>query len=200
MTRKKKSRNPNSAPITLSKAERKKLAEMKEKRVRKPTGKKPGNRQQEGAQKKSSTNSSNKAKDPRIGSKKPIELGAPVKTQVQQNKKPSKQAEKSSPIAKIRIVETTQNVDAIGEQIDAIENNPELQAIVEKQEAGQALTEAEVDVFNELMEQYHQLQEQLLELQSDEEGEEEYPAGDLDDDALWDKLDADFDVFDPDKE
>ena len=199
MTRKKKSRNPNSAPITLSKAERKKLAEMKEKRVRKPTGKKPGNRQQEGAQKKSTSNQSGKAKDPRIGSKKPIDLGVPVKTHAEQQKKPAKSQTKSSPIAKIRVVETAQSFDVISEQIEAIENNADLQAIVEKQEAGQALTEAEVDLFNELMEEYHKLQEQLLEHQGDDSEDDDYPAGDLDDEALWDKLDVDFDTFEEDE-
>lgn len=193
MSRSKKSRKPSSAPTAKPKLSKVELANV-EKRLRKKTGKKPGNRQQEAMMVKKSDQQSPQSKDPRIGSKKPIELGGVVKV----NNKPAKTTKpKQDPIAAIRVVnaEAEQN---IAQELAAIEADERLQAILAKQEEELALTEQEVDYFNDLMERHELLAEKLAE---DEEPEQELNSGDTDSaEDLWDKLDnsslpSDFDKF-----
>jgi ribosome assembly protein YihI (activator of Der GTPase) len=185
MARTKKSRKPGSAPTAKPKLSKVELANV-EKRVRKKTGKKPGNRQQEALLLKDSDQNANQNKDPRIGSKKPIDLGGKVKVAQPKSNKTIKT--KQDPIAAIRPVSRDiEDVElTLGEELDKIEADERLQIILAKQEDEIALTEEEVDYFNDLMERHQQISAQL----DEEEGEEEEnkPSTTSEDD-LWDKLD-----------
>tara|TARA_R110001592_G_scaffold201715_1_gene450863 strand:+ start:643 stop:1254 length:612 start_codon:yes stop_codon:yes gene_type:complete len=187
MARTKKSRKPGGAPTAKPKLSKVELANV-EKRVRKKTGKKPGNRQQEAQLDKSSDQNANQNKDPRIGSKKPIDLGGAVKSAklVAKATKP-----KQNSIAAIRPVSTVKSnndsVDvelSLAQELANIEADEQLQVILEKQEDELALTQEEVDYFNKLMDRHQQISAQL----DDEEEETSKPSTNSEDD-LWDKLD-----------
>ncbi|MBL4823431.1 MAG: GTPase-activating protein [Colwellia sp.] len=195
MSRSKKSRKPSSAPTAKPKLSKVELANV-EKRLRKKTGNKPGNRQQEAMLVKKSEQQSPQHKDPRIGSKKPIELGGSV---VQAKNKPVKvEKTKQDPIAAIRVVHAEEEPN-IAQELENIEGDERLQTILAKQEEALALTEQEVDYYNEMMERHQQLTEKLAE---DEQPEEESTSDDANSaEDLWDKLDnsslsGDFDKFD----
>jgi len=193
MSRSKKSRKPGGAPTAKPKLSKVELANV-EKRLRKKTGNKPGNRQQEGKLENSSDQQLHQNKDPRIGSKKPIELGGSVV----QAKKPIKQTKaKEDPIAAIRVVnaEAEQN---LAQELENIEADERLQAILAKQEEELALTEQEVDYFNEMMERHQTLTEKLAENEEPEDEPNKIDTSSEED--LWDKLDnsslpSDFDKF-----
>ncbi len=187
MSRTKKSRKPGSAPTAKPKLSKVELANV-EKRVRKKTGKKPGNRQQEAKQDNSLAQNTNQNKDPRIGSKKPIDLGVATKALKPTSSKNIKA--KSDPIAAIRPVnnevEEAEVVQvSLTQELANIEADEQLQKILAKQEDELALTEQEVDYFNDMMERHQQLSEQLD--QDDTEEENKQTASSEDD--LWDKLD-----------
>lgn len=185
MSRSKKSRKPGSAgPTAKPKLSKVELANV-EKRVRKKAGKKPGNRQQEAQLDIGTDHNANQKKDPRIGSKTPIELGGVAKpTQA----KPSKVAKtKQDPIAAIRSV-SNDNVEVeltLAQELANIEADERLQVILAKQEDELALTEQEVDYFNDMMDRHQKISAQL------DEDEEEQPSKNsaISEDDLWDKLD-----------
>jgi len=183
MSRSKKSRKPGGAPTAKPKLSKVELAAV-EKRVRKKSGKKPGNRQQEAQQIKDTDQVANQHKDPRIGSKKPIDLGGaakPIKAKL--SKKPKVNQD---PIAAIRTVDREEIVIelTLAQALENIESDERLQTILTKQEDELALTEQEVDYFNDMMERHQQISEQL---DSEEEPVNETSAKSEDD--LWDKLD-----------
>ncbi len=184
MSRSKKSRKPGGAPIAKPKLSKVELAAV-EKRVRKKTGKKPGNRQQEAQPIKILDQNANQNKDPRIGSKKPIDLGGgakPIKAKLSKAPKT-----KPDPIAAIR---TVSNDDVkvepnLAQELAGIEADERLQTILAKQEDELALTEQEVDYFNEMMERHQQISAQL----DEDEEEPVNEASTTSEDDLWDKLD-----------
>jgi len=200
MARTKKSRKPGGAPTAKPKLSKVELANV-EKRLRKKKGKKPGNRQQEAMLSKSPEQQTDKHRDPRIGSKTPIDLGG---AGVHAKSKPNKVVKsKQDPIAAIRVVNKDADQLAVQqstlvEELERIEADETLQAILEKQEEELALTEQEVDYFNEMMERHQQLSEQL---DNDEDSEDEDNTVDaVSEEDLWDKLDnsslpGDFDKF-----
>ena len=183
MTRQKKSRKPGVGSSGTSKVEKTLLAE-KEKRIRKKTGNKPGSRQQIANNKKA--HSTDKAKkDPRLGSKKPIELG--IKAPEKPNK-PVKTKHAEPKVAAIRTLETTSLQQDLLSELAAIEADTWLLEIVEKQEQELPLNAQEVDHFNELMERHQEITEQLA-LDEDESIESE----ELSEEDLWQKFnDGDF--------
>lgn len=186
MARIKKSRKPASAPTAKPKLSKVELANV-EKRVRKKKGKKAGNRQQEAVLVKNASQQSDKHKDPRIGNKTPIDLGG---TAVSSTKKETKITNtKHEPIAAVRQVDKEIDQTSIQklsplQELEAIESDERLQIILAKQEDELALTEDEVDYFNELMERHQQLSEELAE---DDEPENTIDSNSEED--LWDKLD-----------
>jgi len=185
MARTKKSRKPGGAPTAKPKLSKVELANV-EKRVRKKTGNKPGNRQQEALLDKGSVQNANQKKDPRIGSKKPIDLGGTAKP-VQPKPAQTKSNKEQDPIAAIRTV-NNESADVeltLAQELANIEADERLQAILAKQENELALTEEEVDYFNDMMERHQQISAQLDE---DEEEETSRPSATSEDD-LWDKLD-----------
>ena len=184
MSRSKKSRKPGSAPTAKPKLSKVELAAV-EKRVRKKTGKKPGNRQQEAQPVKNLDQNTDQNKDPRIGSKKPIDLGGaakPIKAKLSKTTKI-----KQDPIAAIRVVsnEVADVELTLTQELANIEADERLQEILVKQEDELALTEQEVDYFNEMMERHQQISAQLDE--DEEEQSSDITATSEDD--LWDKLD-----------
>lgn len=189
MARTKKSRKPGGAPTAKPKLSKVELANV-EKRVRKKTGKKPGNRQQEAQPLSDSNQNANQNKDPRIGSKKPIDLGGAVKHVESKTAqpKPNKTIKtKHDPIAAIRPVSSdVADIElSLAQELANIEADEHLQSILEKQEDELSLTEAEVNYFNDMMERHQQISAQLDE---DEEEETSRPTATSEDD-LWDKLD-----------
>ncbi len=200
MARTKKSRKPGGAPTAKPKLSKVELANV-EKRLRKKNGKKPGNRQQEAMLIKNPDQQSDKHKDPRIGNKTPIDLGGAV---VQAKTKPAKPTKsKQNPIAAIRVMNEEADQSSVQElnlaqELENIESDEHLQAILAKQEEELALTEQEVDYFNEMMERHQLLSEKLAE--NEEPEDESNTVGVSSEDDLWDKLDnsslpGDFDKF-----
>lgn len=188
MARTKKSRKPGGAPTAKPKLSKVELANV-EKRVRKKTGNKPGNRQQEAQLDKGSDQNANQNKDPRIGSKKPIDLGGVVKPVKPVKPKPAqtKSNKDQGPIAALRPVNNdSADVElSLAQELANIEADERLQAILGKQEDEVALTEEEVDYFNNMMDRHQQISAQL----DDDEEEETIKADVSSEDDLWDKLD-----------
>jgi hypothetical protein len=193
MSRTKKSRKPATAPKAKPKLSKKELTQV-EKRTKKLTGKKPGNRQLE-AQKKPNKQAIQTNKDPRIGSKKPIPLvkEKPIKTSKEQTPvaaeiAPIEFAELDNLFDEILVDEET----LIAELTD-IEQDEKLHTISAK--ASDEVSEEEINYFNSKMERHQELC-QLLGIEYGEQDEEE-PSDttfeQLDENALWDKLDnSDF--------
>lgn len=186
MTRIKKSRKErHTASKPAPKLSKEQLARQ-DKKPKKQTGNKPGSRHHDG-KKATHQGSSNANKDPRLGSKKPIDLGIAKPTKVlSADAVPAKQRKMLDPIAKIRVVEGNPSIEM---QLLALEQDEQLLAIIDKQEQGTALTDAEVDYFNQLMERHEQLSAEL-----EQEADEESPRRtELSEDDLWDKFnDSDY--------
>jgi len=186
MSRSKKSRKAGIGSNGIVKDENKKEKEIAphSKKPKNKSGKQPGNRQQEafnsGKQQPQKTN-----KDPRIGSKKPIDLGLPIKETAQPFK--AKNKSKASPIAAIRVIEPEQSLE---DELYAIEDDNQLQVIISKQDEDIELSEVEVNYFNEKMERHQKLRELLgLSDDDDEEVENTDKNKSNSESDLWDKLD-----------
>ncbi|TWX70894.1 Der GTPase-activating protein YihI [Colwellia demingiae] len=206
MSRSKKSRKPGGAPTAKPKLSKQELEKV-EKRTRKTTGKVAGNRQKEAMPEQTDNNQQGGNKDPRLGNKTPIVLGKIITKAEKAKAEKSKQAkaklasQKSAPIASIRFVEDTVVENIVIElspeqELDAIEQDETLQTILAKQEDDTALTEQEVDYYNEKMERHQALSAELgLDEDDDASDSDESNNGDSEDD-LWDKLDRpDFSDF-----
>ena len=202
MSRSKKSRKPGGAPTAKPKLSKQELATV-EKRIRKSTGKVAGNRQKEATQEKTDNNQQKTNKDPRLGNKTPIALGKIVaKVEKAKQVKAQQSSEKSAGIASIRYVENTDNEQpaktelSAEQELDAIEQDETLQSILAKQEDDIALTEQEVDYYNEKMERHQVLSAELGLDDEDEASESDEENGSDSEDDLWDKLDSpDFSDF-----
>lgn len=183
MTRSKKSRKPGvGSSGALKDDTKKKLLAPVPKRPKNKSGKAPGSRQQEGLKNNKQSPTANKNNDPRIGSKTPIDLGKPATTTPVKVKKTKEQI---NPIAAVRPVQD--NTESLLEQeIAAIEQDARLLKIIEKQESDFDLTEAEIDLFNELMERHAEI---TTKLGWDEEDGEEHSDEEVTEEDLWKKLD-----------
>lgn len=187
MSRNKKSRKQGTGSIGAVKDDKKKAVVPVERRPKKKTGKQAGNRQKEAfdAGKEYQTPAENK--DPRIGSKKLIDLGVPVKAATQPFKAKNKIKADTSPIAAIRVVEPDTSLE---QELFAIEEDTRLQSILAQQDEDISLSNEDVDYFNEKMERHQQLRE-LLGLEDDDD-EDESPVTTSkakSGDDLWDKFD-----------
>lgn len=188
MSRKKKSRKPASAPIAKPKLSKQELENI-EKRVRKKTGKQPGNRQQEAKSSSRQGSGEQGKRDPRLGSKKPIELGALANKADKQRMK--SKAKSSAPIAAVRPVKSDEL--SAEQALIAIEQDEALQVILAKQEDDIELTEQEVDYYNDMMDKHAQLSE---EIGHDETEDDDTDTSVRSEDELWQKLDGhDFSDF-----
>jgi ribosome assembly protein YihI (activator of Der GTPase) len=206
MSRSKKSRKPGGAPTAKPKLSKQELEKV-EKRSRKTTGKVAGNRQKEAQPDQTENNQKNANKDPRLGNKTPIVLGKIItkaeKAKVEKAKqvKAKQNSDKSAPIASVRFVE---NIDVElseaqeiakkaltpEQELDAIEQDETLQTILAKQEDDIALTEEEVNYYNDMMDRHQALSAELgLDDEDDADDSDESNGSDNEDD-LWDKLDS----------
>jgi len=185
MSRSKKSRKPSSAPTAKPKLSKKEL-ESVEKRVRKHKGNKAGNRQQEASPLNEKKNLSEN-KDPRLGSKKPIVL---IKATAK--KRTKTKSVKPTPIAAVRAIEpesSSMDEEALVQELEAIEDNPKVQAILEKQEQELELSEREVDFFNQQMERHQKICELLGYDDDEDENDSMSEESQNAENDLWDKLD-----------
>jgi ribosome assembly protein YihI (activator of Der GTPase) len=187
MSRSKKSRKPGVGKRETVKEVSKKDIEPLPRKPKKKTGKQPGNRQQEAFAQKKQTQNNSASKDPRLGSKTPIDLTPKV---VKTDNKPKKQ--KQTPIAAIRVIEPVESIEtdvsALEQELYAIEEDAQLQTILVLQEDDEPLTEEQIDYFNQKMERHQQLREQLGWDDEDEEIDSDEATKSEDD--LWDKLDT----------
>ncbi|WP_057832937.1 Der GTPase-activating protein YihI [Colwellia sp. TT2012] len=201
MSRSKKSRKPGGAPTAKPKLSKQELAKV-EKRTRKTTGKPAGNRQKEAVQEKTNSNQQGANKDPRLGNKTPIALGKIVaKEEKTKQVKMQQKSQKSAGIASIRYIENAEselpvnNELSAEEELDAIEQDEALQSILAKQEDDIALTEQEVNYYNDMMARHQALSTELG-LDEDDDEDEAISKDNGSEEELWDKLDnPDFSDF-----
>ncbi|ALO36280.1 hypothetical protein CMT41_17230 [Colwellia sp. MT41] len=208
MSRSKKSRKPGNAPTAKPKLSKQELSKV-EKRTRKTTGKPAGNRQKEAVQEKTNSNQQVTNTDSRLGNKTPIALGKIVaKAEKTKQVKTPQKSQKSAGIASIRYVENVENVEnaeselpvnnelSAEQELDAIEQDEALQSILAKQEDDIALTEQEVNYYNDMMARHQALSTELgLDEEDDEEVSDEANNSGSEEE-LWDKLDnPDFSDF-----
>lgn len=206
MSRSKKSRKPGGAPTAKPKLSKQELEKV-EKRIRKSTGKVAGNRQKEAMPVQADSNNNNANKDPRLGNKTPIVLGKLItkeekaKAEKLKQSKAKQNSEKLAAIASVRFVENndvepplTQDISSNQaltpeQELDAIEQDEMLQSILAKQEDDVALTEQDVNYYNDMMERHQVLSAELgLDEEDDSIDSDEASHSDSEDD-LWDKLD-----------
>lgn len=179
MSRSKKSRKPGR--INPVKADKKEIVEPKEPRARKSKGNKAGTRQQV-ANLPREVVADTETRDPRIGSKKPIDLGVATK----KVKPVQKKAKDTRPlVAPIKVVDDSELYE---QELLAIENNSELQLLAERQDDGEVLTDEEQVLLTTSLARYQELINKL-----GLEDESESPAENLTDeeDELWSHLEKD---------
>jgi len=186
MSRNKKSRKQGTGSIGAVKEDKKKALVPVDRKPKKKSGKQAGNRQKEAFDSGKESQMKADKKDPRIGSKKPIDLGVPTKAPEQPFKAKKKAKIESSPIAAIRVVETDTSLE---DELFAIEEDSRLQSILAQQEEDISLKNEDVDYFNEKMERHQQLRELLgLDDEDDDEPSESVEKSKSEDD-LWNKFD-----------
>jgi ribosome assembly protein YihI (activator of Der GTPase) len=208
MSRSKKSRKPGGAPTAKPKLSKQELEKV-EKRTRKTTGKVAGNRQKEAQPDQTESHQKGANKDPRLGNKTPIALGKLI-TQAEKDKaEKAKQAKakakqkslKSAPIANVRFIENvdvelSEKQEIISaaltpeQELDAIEQDETLQTILAKQEDDIALTEEEINYYNDMMDRHQALSAELGFDEEDESDDSDELTGSGSEDDLWDKLDS----------
>ncbi|BDF96358.1 MULTISPECIES: Der GTPase-activating protein YihI [Pseudoalteromonas] len=178
MSRKKKSRKiPSNGPVRLSQDKLKEMRALKEQRVKKTKGAKPGSRNSiETLQPESKTNQQNK--DKRVGSKKPIPLIAvapePV-IELKRNLKPQ-----------VELKKVVQPELSPEQELEALENDERLLKLVELHESGQMLTGKDAKYFNSRIARHQELCE-LLGIEDD--------ADDFADEQFSDEGNSDFDHY-----
>lgn len=197
MSRSKKSRKPGGAPTAKPKLSKQELDKV-DKRTRKTTGKVAGNRQKEAAPLQNESNQSSANKDPRLGNKTPIALGKIVAKAEKTTQATT--PKKEQPLAAVRYVEEPTKVTISPEQeLEDIEQDQALLAILAKQEDDIELSEQEVDYYNEKIGRHEELSVELGIIHSEEDDENEEPSK-VSEDDLWNKLDGhDFSDFEEKK-
>lgn len=180
MSRTKKSRKiPSNGPVRLSQDKLKEMRALKEQRVKKTKGAKPGSRNSVDAlQPESKGNQQHK--DKRVGSKKPIPLIAvapePV-IELKRNLKPQ-----------VELKKVVQPELSPEQELEALENDERLLKLVELHESGQLLTGKDAKYFNSRIAR-HQVLCELLGI------EDEDAADDFDDEEFSEQGNSDFDHY-----
>lgn len=148
MTRQKKSRKINSnGPRALSRTEKGNGVEGKRKSSK---GKSAGSRQNEGKKAKQIQTGTKVVKDPRVGSKKPISLEVPVTKPTAEVAKPKKLAPEV--------------------ELQQLEDNPRLLALLDRLEQGETLEAAEQQWLDTQLDRIEALMQQLgIEVEEEEE-------------------------------
>lgn len=180
MTRKKKSRKIGQIGVRKQDARpEKNTPNIRKKKA--PKGQKSGTRNsmiEENAV--VSTNTSQSKKDPKVGSKKKIEL---VKTTTQEPKKPVHKTNKAPEVKLTKVQAQTLTPE---QEFAELENDARLIDLAERTEAGELLTGKDAKYFNKNMARYDELCE-ILGIEFDEdEDEHDSLGGDQWDDLLKD--------------
>jgi ribosome assembly protein YihI (activator of Der GTPase) len=181
MSRTKKSRkSPANGPVRLSQDKLKEMRALKEQRVKKTKGAKPGSRNAPDLLDSESQNSQSGSRDKRIGSKKPVPLiatAAEPKVEMKRNLKPTIELKK--------VIEPEFTPE---QELEALENDERLLKLVERHEEGEMLTGKDAKYFNSRIAR-HQVLCELLGLEDEDEPELE---DDFDDE---DNSNSDFDQY-----
>ena len=181
MSRKKKSRKiPSNGPVRLSKEKLREIRALKEQRVKKTKGAKPGSRNAPDAQNAENTAANNQPKDKRVGSKKPVSLVAPKaepKVEMKRNLKPMVE------LKKVAEPELTPE-----QELEALENDERLLKLVERHERGELLTGKDAKYFNSRIARHQALCE-LLGIEDEDEYEDDF------EDDSYDEGESDFDKY-----
>ena len=176
MTRKKKSRKIGQIGVRKQDARpEKNTPNIRKKKT--PKGQKSGTRNSMMEENAVVTNNTSQGKkDPKIGSKKKIEL---VKTATQEPKKP---VHKPNKAPEVKLTKVKADVISPEQDIDELENDAHLIDLAERTEAGELLTGKDAKYFNKHMARYDELCE-ILGIEFDEEDEHDDLGGDQ-----WDDL------------
>ncbi|MFT6587392.1 GTPase-activating protein [Pseudoalteromonas distincta] len=168
MSRTKKSRkSPANGPVRLSQDKLKEMRALKEQRVKKTKGAKPGSRNAPDLLDSESQNSNHAPKDKRVGSKKPVPLIATApepKVEMKRNLKPTIELKK--------VIEPEFTPE---QELEALENDERLLKLVERHEKGEMLTGKDAKYFNSRIARHQALCE-ILGIEDEDEDEFE---GDL---------------------
>ena len=166
MSRKKKSRKiPSNGPVRLSQDKLKEMRALKEQRVKKTKGAKPGSRNAPDALSNDTQKASSATKDKRVGSKKAVPLVAPAaepKIEMKRNLKPVAELKKA--------VEPELTPE---QELEALENDERLLKLVERHEQGEILTGKDAKYFNSRIAR-HQVLCKLLGIEDEEEFEDDF--------------------------
>ena len=178
MSRKKKSRKiPSNGPVRLSKDKLKEMRALKEQRVKKTKGAKPGSRNAPDTLTSESKTSHTGNKDKRIGSKKPVPLiatAAEPKVEMKRNLKPTVE------LKKVTAPELTPE-----QELEELENDVRLLKLIERHEGGEMLTGKDAKYFNSRIDR-HQALCQLLGIEDEDE---------FDEDEYTEQGNSDFDQY-----
>ena len=156
MTRKKKTRKvaANGTP-RLSKEKLQALRALKEQRSKKTKGKKPGSRNAPEILVKEQSNTTTN-KDPRVGSKKPISLVAEPQS-AESNTQPEMKRHLQPQVKLTTAVETL----TPEQELEQLENDERLMALLERHERGELLTGKDAKYFNRGIARHQELCEIL---------------------------------------
>lgn len=179
MSRNKKSRKIGR--LTSIKSEKKAVTVEREQRQRKQKGNKAGSRQQV-EDSRLVLDSKHVNKDPRLGSKKLIDLGSYAKS-------PEKVKQEEPNIHKplVAPIKVAENTPTLEEELISIESDLEIQRLAEKAESDEELTVEEAVLLESTLSRYQELIA-LLGLQV-EEGHESNEFKIDSEDELWSRLD-----------
>ncbi|KAA1152328.1 GTPase-activating protein [Pseudoalteromonas sp. FUC4] len=179
MSRTKKSRkSPANGPVRLSQDKLKEMRALKEQRVKKTKGAKPGSRNAPDLLDSESQNSNHAPKDKRVGSKKPVPLIATApepKVEMKRNLKPTIELKK--------VIEPEFTPE---QELEALENDERLLKLVERHEKGEMLTGKDAKYFNSRIARHQALCE-ILGIEDEDEDEFE--------DDIESKGSSDFDQY-----
>lgn len=179
MSRTKKSRkSPANGPVRLSQDKLKEMRALKEQRVKKTKGAKPGSRNAPDLLDSESQNSNHAPKDKRVGSKKPVPLIATApepKVEMKRNLKPAIELKK--------VIEPEFTPE---QELEALENDERLLKLVERHEKGEMLTGKDAKYFNSRIARHQALCE-ILGIEDEDEDEFE--------DDLESQGNSDFDQY-----
>ncbi|MBH0031503.1 MULTISPECIES: Der GTPase-activating protein YihI [unclassified Pseudoalteromonas] len=179
MSRTKKSRkSPANGPVRISQDKLKEMRALKEQRVKKTKGAKPGSRNAPDLLDSESQNSNHAPKDKRVGSKKPVPLIATApepKVEMKRNLKPTIELKK--------VIEPEFTPE---QELEALENDERLLKLVERHEKGEMLTGKDAKYFNSRIARHQALCE-ILGIEDEDEDEFE--------DDLESQGNSDFDQY-----
>lgn len=166
MSRKKKSRKiPSNGPVRLSQDKLKEMRALKEQRVKKTKGAKPGSRNSVDALQPDAEKNNQQNKDKRVGSKKPIPLVAiapePV-IELKRNLKPQ-----------VELKKVVQPELSPEQELEALENDDRLLKLVELHENGQLLTGKDAKYFNSRIAR-HQVLCELLGIEDEDVDDDDF--------------------------